>query len=577
MKILLLVMLSLSVSSQAVALKPELEHLSKTLTSLSGHFGAPPPPARDDTPQVTAAAAESLKLSQMVVDRLNVFKDKATVNQQDIDKARHDLAALRTSGNAPAIIAEFTKLIDDRSVALALPPPPAPYVGPKPQLPSELPPPPLAGTLVEPQKPKGRRPLPPPPPPSGLGTTKLSESEQELLEHLERDSAPEEFSIDGLTDNLTEAKNLKTISSDKIKPYEIRLFEITKKEIGSIVNKKTLDEQDKRELDLRLKTLSNYNAYPDVAATFKPQIVNILMQHLESLLRENFPDFNSDEYIDFMNAIREFVGQENMVLASNKLFEKIKPELTKNLAKSEWESEDFAAYSIWLEILKKAGVSAEKFRNYQEQISLKAQIGLSQISKKTVWNNDDIHRYYYYFKQLKDFGLLPKESSAYQEQLISLLMSELEKEFSQVKTWKYETDKPINNLVGMLRDVGASNTQLKKYQDILWSNVKIKLDEIFNEKDIQKLTEPTNPARSYLLALERRGAPQEDVIKYKDLYVKYTKNKIDVMLNEHKEKRIPYNLRVGNSLLESLRDQNVSEDEIQSYLKKINEIIEKSW
>ncbi len=509
MKKLSIIIISLLFAQQAYGLDKELETLAKSLIKLAEDLGgeeAPPPP-------------------------IPVGEESGPVY------------ALATAEEKE----KFTR-----------PLPPSPITGEVPPLPS-----PLTGPKTYPQE------LPPPPPVLGT-TTKPSASEQELLERLKRYSGQRgDFDFSRLMSNLKEAKNLKTISSDTIKPYEILLFETT---IGYIFS--ILQESRWRDLHWYLEGLSTYGADPKVVAKFKPEIEDMFNRQFESLLNED----NQTDYVEMMKAIQGLVGPEIIDEARNKLFEKIKPKLAETLAKSDWDESWLREYLRYLDDLKKAGVPEVNLTYYKEQIGLKALSTLEKISKTTEWNKDDISFYYACFKALKDLGKLPKESSTYQQQLISLLLPELDTAFSQVKTWDDNSIGKISRSVNMLIEVGAPPVQLKKYQDTLLSNIRKVLDEIVNEKDISQLIYPDTrwrTARAYLMRLEKSGASQEDVSKYNDLYVKYIKRRLDALLEEAKKaagKLTERKIGFANQLRNELEELNIFKNEIASYRQQIADL-----
>ncbi|MGE0009946.1 MAG: hypothetical protein AB7F19_05350 [Candidatus Babeliales bacterium] len=108
--------------------------------------------------------------------------------------------------------------------------------------------------------------------------------------------------------------------------------------------------------------------------------------------------------------------------------------------------------------------------------------------------------------------------------------------------------------------------------------IKAKLDAIFNETDVAVLTDATNRLdRSYLFNLEKVGAPQEDILKYKELMVKHTKKRIDTLYNEVTAGRLKFNIQFANSLLRVLQDNGVSGDEYDAYLQKVGEMAGRNW
>lgn len=534
MKKLLLVTLSLLFVQQAygLSLEQELETLGKSLTKLGEYLGGgeetPPPPPRDE------------------VVWLANFKTRLHYTKEDLEELQKNLGEVETKKLVtPEELEEYRKLPLQSQILMPSQPSSLSDTGPKP--PAVL----------------------PPPPSSGLGTTiKPSVNEQELLERLNGYSKDIFHDFYRLMSNLTEAKNLKTISADKIRPYEILLFE-------QIPDRIYVDllESDWRELHWLLDLLLNYDAHPDVVATSKSKIEEMLNRRFESLLAEN----DETGYVDLIKAINGLVSPGIIVEARNKLFEKIKPKLKEILEESEWDSR-LKNYLGYLDDLKKAGVPEVNLTYYKEQVGIKALSTLEKISKTTEWDEYNIDFFYDCFKVLKDFGMLPNESSTYQEQLRSLLIPELAKEFSQVTTWDYKSIGKISRLVKMLIQVGASPLQLNKYQDTLLHNIRSELDKILNEKDISQLTDEYNwrSTRVYLKYLEESGASQEDVSKYKDLYMKYIKRRLDALISEANAAKgtLPQRkIRFANQLRDHLEELNVlSKDEITSYRQQIADI-----
>ncbi len=536
MKKLLLVTLSFLFVQQAygLSLEQELETLAKSLTKLAQDLGGgeetPPPPPRDE------------------VVWLANFKTRLHYTKEDLEELQKNLGEVETKKLvAPEELEEYRKLPLQSQILMPSQPSSLSDTGPKP--PAVL----------------------PPPPSSGLGTTiKPSVNEQELLERLSRYSKDIFHDFYRLMSNLTEAKNLKTISADQIRPYEILLFE-------QIPDRIYVDllESDWRELHWLLDLLLNYDAHPDVVATSKSKIEEMLNRRFESLLAEN----DETGYVDLIKAINGLVSPGIIVEARNKLFEAIKPKLKEQLEEREWNSLSLKNYLGYLDDLKKAGVPEDNLTYYKEQVGIKALSTLEKISKTTEWDEYNIDFFYDCFKVLKDFGMLPKEGSTYQEQLRSLLIPELAKEFSQVTTWDYKSIGKISHLVNMLIEVGASPLQLKKYQDTLLLNIRSQLDKILNEKDIGQLTDQSiswRPTRVYLKYLEESGASQADVRKYKDLYVKYIKNRLDALLSEANAAKgtLPQGkIRFANQLRDHLEELNIlSKDEITSYRQQIADI-----
>lgn len=139
MKKLLLLTVSLLCTSQMSAqLDQQLTALTAALTALGAQLGQAPIPVPPLPPPPI--------MPEQV--RLDAFKTKITFNQQDIDQARLDLEALKLHAANPALIAEFTTLIDNRAQTLMPTPPPPPAPGP---LPAPQPPQPAPVPQPQPQ------------------------------------------------------------------------------------------------------------------------------------------------------------------------------------------------------------------------------------------------------------------------------------------------------------------------------------------------------------------------------------------------------------------------------------------